>query len=97
MFRVIVSSLILLSVGFQSNHALSSPAEHLGQAVRYRTVSEQDPGKIDYSQFQQFHEFMRATYPRVFAELQVEQVNHSLLLLWPGTDSSKLPILLPPI
>lgn len=93
MFRVIVSSLILLSVGFQSNHALSSPAEHLGQAVRYRTVSEQDPGKIDYSQFQQFHEFMRATYPRVFAELQVEQVNHSLLLLWPGTDSSKLPIL----
>jgi len=74
--------------------AAGSPAENLAQAVRYRTVSEQDRSKIDYGQFEQLHAFLRATYPRVFAELEVEVISrHSLLLRWPGSGSDELPIL----
>ena len=94
MFRVIISTLIFLSVSLQVNIAVSSPAENLGQAIRYRTISEQDTAKIDYGQFQQLHAFLRATYPLVFSKLQVELVNqHSLLLRWPGSGSQDLPIL----
>lgn len=94
MFRVIISTLIFLLVSLQVSMAVSSPAENLGQAIRFRTISEQDTAAIDYSQFQQLHEFLRSTYPRVFAELQVEQINqHSLLLRWAGSGSQDLPIL----
>jgi len=94
MIRVIISTLIFLSVSFQVQLATASSAENLGQAIRYRTVSEQDTSKIDYKQFSQFHEFLRATYPRVFAQLEVEKINqHSLLLRWPGSGSPDLPIL----
>ena len=85
---------ILLSVSFQTGTAASSPAENLGQAIQYRTVSEQDAARIDYDQFEQLHAFLRATYPRVFANLLVERVNqYSLLLRWPGSGSQDLPIL----
>ncbi len=57
-------------------------------------MSEQDRSKIDYSQFEQFHAFLRATYPRVFAELEVEVISrHSLLMRWQGSGSDELPIL----
>ncbi len=74
--------------------AIGTPADNLAQAVRYRTVSEQDVSAIDYAQFEQFHAFLRATYPRVFATLNVETVaQHSLLLRWQGSGSSELPLL----
>jgi len=98
MLRVISSAFIILIASFQVPLALSSPAENLGQSIRFRTVSQQDTSKIDYSQFEQLHQFLRATYPRVFAQLQVEQINqYSLLLRWAGSDtgsaSQELPIL----
>jgi carboxypeptidase PM20D1 len=66
---------------------LAGPAERLAESVRFRTVSSQDPAQVDYQQFLQFNDFLRATYPRVFAELQVEVVNdYSLMLTWPGSD-----------
>ncbi len=94
MLRLIISILFLLDAYVLSTAAVASPAENLAEAVRYRTVSEQDKGKIDYAQFDQFHAFLRATYPRVFAQLEVEVINkHSLLLRWHGTEASELPIL----
>ena len=94
MFRVICTSLILLSLNLRAGAALSSPAENLGQAIRYRTVSEQDTGNIDYSQFDQLHDFLRTTYHRVFSHMQVEKVaQHSLLLRWQGQGANELPIL----
>ena len=96
MLRVIAPIFILLIATVQSAAVLSSPTENLAQAIRYRTVSAQDTAKIDYSQFEQFNAFLHATYPRVFSQLQVEQINqHSLLLRWPGSssDAAKLPIL----
>lgn len=94
MVRVIASLSIVLLMGLQASLAMSSSAENLGKAIQFRTVSEQDTGKIDYSQYEQFHAFLASTYPRVFSQLAVERVNkYSLLLRWQGAGSSKLPIL----
>ena len=94
MFRVTVSIVFLIGLILPATSSATSPADNLARALQYRTVSEQDIGKIDYSQFELFHDFLRAAYPRVFAELDVERVNqYSLLLRWQGRDSSKLPIL----
>ncbi len=94
MLRIICTSLILLSLSLQTGAALSSPAENLGQAIRYRTVSEQDTGNIDYSQFDQLHDFLRTAYPRVFSHMLVEKVaQYSLLLRWQGQGANELPIL----
>ena len=67
--------------------ALAGPAERLAESVRFRTVSSQDPDQVDFSQFLAFNDYLMATYPRVFSELEVEVVNdYSLMLTWPGTD-----------
>ncbi len=78
-----------------SVYAQASPADNLAQAVRFKTVSEQDHSKIDYSQFDQFHQFLQETYPLVFSQLNVERINdYSLLIQWPGSNPDKQAILL---
>lgn len=74
--------------------ASASPAERLGQAVRFKTISYQDQDQIEYAEFEAFRQFLRESFPRVFSELAVETVNeHSLLLRWSGSDSSLPPVL----
>jgi carboxypeptidase PM20D1 len=74
--------------------ASASPAERLGQAVRFKTISYQDQDQIEYAEFEAFRQFLRESFPRVFSELGVETVNeHSLLLRWAGSDSSLPPVL----
>jgi carboxypeptidase PM20D1 len=91
--RFIGASLIVLLASSMS-FAASSPAEHLGQAVRFQTISYQDSDEIDYGEFARFHAFLREAYPRVFAELEVDVVNeYSLLLRWAGSDQEAQPIL----
>ena len=94
MLRVTIGLIFILSMILPGAAVTASPAENLAQATRFRTVSDQDRAKIDYSQFDQLRAFLRATYPRVYSALDVELVNQqSLLLQWPGTESSELPIL----
>ena len=91
-FAFIVLPALLLATSI--SYAGSSPAERLGEAVRFKTVSYQDRNQIEYGEFGRFHEFLRATYPRVFGELQVEVVNdYSLLIRWDGSDPGLPPIL----
>ncbi|MCB1679595.1 MAG: M20/M25/M40 family metallo-hydrolase [Halioglobus sp.] len=72
----------------------SPAALRLAAAIRIETVSYQDSRRIDYGEFQRFHTFLRSSFPRVFATLQVEAVNdHSLLLRWAGSDATAQPIL----
>jgi carboxypeptidase PM20D1 len=74
--------------------ASASPAERLGQAVRFKTISYQDYDQIDYAEFEAFQQFLRESFPLVFSELAVETVNeYSLLLRWSGSDSSLPPVL----
>lgn len=74
--------------------AADTAAERLAEAVRFKTVSYQDRARIDYDEFLRFHSFLRTSYPRVFAELEVETVNeYSLLLRWPGSNPDLEPVL----
>lgn len=94
MSRLFFAALTVLLLATSIQSASASPAERLGQAVRIQTVSHQDREQIDYSEFRRFHQFLRANYPRVFAELMVETVNdYSLLIRWPGSDAAALPVL----
>jgi carboxypeptidase PM20D1 len=92
--RLITTVLSAALLAASINSAEASPAERLGEAVRFQTVSYQDKSQIDYAEYERFHEFLRTTYPRVFGELDVEVVNdYSLLIRWPGTDTALPPVL----
>jgi len=72
----------------------ASPAERLGMAVRFKTISYQDREQINYAEFESFHLYLQESFPLVFGELEVETVSgYSLLLRWPGTDASLPPVL----
>ena len=69
--------------------------EHLAEAIRIRTISHQDPSKLDPEAFAAFRSFLRSTYACVFSKVEFELVSeHSLLGRWPGSDASLEPVLL---
>ena len=69
--------------------ALTGPEQRLAEAVRFQTVSSQDPAEVDYATFDALNAFLESSYPRVFEALKVERVNdYSLLLTWEGADPS---------
>ena len=88
---------VLLAVLFPASaigEVGNTPAERLGQAVQFETVSFQDRSKINYEEFQRIHVFLRKSYPRVYNQLAVETVNdYSLLFRWQGSDPDLAPIL----
>ncbi|MEE4146301.1 MAG: M20/M25/M40 family metallo-hydrolase [Halieaceae bacterium] len=85
---------ILFLLGLFAGGTAASPAERLGSAVRFKTISYQDHDQVDYSEFAAFHRFMRDSFPRVFGALEVETINgYSLLLRWPGSDGALPPVL----
>ncbi|MBN7798324.1 M20/M25/M40 family metallo-hydrolase [Parahaliea mediterranea] len=72
----------------------SATVRHLAEAIRIPTVSHQDRESIDYTQFQDFHRFLRDTYPLAHSRLQVDTIaGYSLLFTWPGSDPSLKPVL----
>jgi carboxypeptidase PM20D1 len=74
--------------------AASGAAERLAEAVRFRTISHQQAEAMEYAEFERFNGFLRREYPRVFSQLQVEEVNgYSLLIRWPGSRPDLQPIL----
>ncbi|MGH7788870.1 MAG: M20 family peptidase [Candidatus Binatia bacterium] len=69
-------------------------AAGLAEAVRFETISHQDPAAFDAAPFVGLRRFLEARFPRVHAALRRETVNdHSLLYAWPGTTDGA-PILL---
>ena len=94
MYRLLIAALSALALTSWSGHTAASPAENLAQALTYKTVSQQDRSAIDYAEFDKLHTFVRATYPRVFSQLEVEVINkYSLLMHWRGTDPAAVPVL----
>src|SRR5437899_8287347 len=70
-------------------------AAHLAAAIRFRTVSHQDPSEDDRSQFAGLRAFLGRTYPRVHRSRGRELVNgDGLLYTWKGADASAKPVLL---
>jgi len=90
MLRFFIAMTVLLI----STASFASPVQRLAEAVRIQTISYQERERIDYAQFQRLNDYLRVSYPLVFARLQVETVgDYSLLLRWPGSDDTLKPIL----
>jgi carboxypeptidase PM20D1 len=69
-------------------------AQHLAESVRFKTISHQNLADVDPKPFEQHKQFLQDTYPEVFSQLEVQWVNeYSLLIRWPGSDSSLNPVL----
>lgn len=77
---------------FDNNHM----AGHLSNMVRCRTVSNADPERMDYGEFDKLQNYLQQTYPRLHSTLKRTMINdHSLLYQWKGNGQSGLkPILL---
>ena len=65
-------------------------AEHLAGMVRIPTVSNAELAKMDFSKFDQLHEYLRQSYPLVHRHLKLETIGKAgLLYTWKGTGKSK--------
>ncbi|MGL4542590.1 MAG: M20 family peptidase [Polymorphobacter sp.] len=70
-------------------------ARHLGEAVRFQTVSHQDKADNDLGQWDGLHAWLITTYPGVHKAMRRELIaGHSLLYTWPGSDPSLPPIIM---
>lgn len=68
-------------------------AENLSKAIQIKTISNEDETKVDWSEFEKFHSFLRESYPLVHKELEITEVSKaSLLFKWQGSDDSLDPI-----
>ncbi|MEQ9142944.1 MAG: M20 family peptidase [Parvibaculaceae bacterium] len=70
-------------------------ANHLGEAIRFKTLSTQFAREETRAPFVAFRDWMAETYPALHAAASREIVSkYSLFYTWPGTDPSLEPILL---
>ena len=70
-------------------------AARLGEAVRFRTISNQNPADNDWTQWDQLHAWLQVTYPAAHAAMTREVVaGHGLVYTWTGSDAALAPIVL---
>jgi carboxypeptidase PM20D1 len=68
-------------------------AQHLGEAVRFQTVSNQDAAKNQTAEWDKLHAWLAATYPKTHAAMQKELLGQTLVYSWPGSDPAAQPII----
>lgn len=67
----------------------------LAEAIRFQTISNQDPAKFDAVQFNGLQALLAQRFPRVHAALKREVINdYSLLYTWEGRGQGKPIVLL---
>jgi carboxypeptidase PM20D1 len=72
-----------------------SCVSRLQEAIRFKTISFDDPNLLDTAAFSGFQNFLIQSYPLVFSKMEVEKVNEfSLLLRWKGKSAKAKPIIL---
>jgi carboxypeptidase PM20D1 len=70
-------------------------AQHLAAALRFRTVSYEDPAQFSREEFLGLHHYLEGTFPKLHAALAREIVaDYSLLYAWKGSDSGLRPVVL---
>ena len=70
-------------------------AIHLGEAIRIKTVSNQDYSVTDFDSYEEFFSFLRKTYPKVHQVCYMERVNQfSVIFHWKSRVQEGMPILL---
>lgn len=74
---------------------VSRASENLSTAIRFKTVSNDDPDKEDVDEFKSFRAFLEKAYPLAHSRLEKEVIGESnLLYTWPGADAGARPLLL---
>ena len=64
-------------------------------AIKFKTISFNDPALFDSTAFNGFHRYLRNTYPLVHERLPLKKIEgYSLLYTWQGTDPSLAPYVL---
>lgn len=70
-------------------------AAHLGEAVRFRTISHQNRADNDWAEWDKLHAWLEATYPAAHAAVSREVVaGHGLVYTWQGSDAALAPVVL---
>lgn len=70
-------------------------AEHLGQAIKFKTVSYQDPAQFNSKEFFGLHRYLEETFSEIHSKLNRETIgDYSLLYTWKGREANLKPILL---
>lgn len=70
-------------------------ARHLSEAIRFKTVSQQDEAAADRNEWTRLQDWVAQTYPKSLAAMQREIVaGFTTMYTWPGSDPSLKPILL---
>ena len=73
----------------------AAAVERLAGAIRFRTISHDDRSNFDADAFLAFHDYLRASFPRVHERAEPTRINdYSLLYHIAGSDPSLKPILL---
>lgn len=73
----------------------TAAARRLGEAIRFQTISNQDPAQNQVAEWTRFQAWLQSRYPAIHAAAQREIVgNGSLLYTWQGSDPALQPIIL---
>ncbi len=103
---VLATSLVVRTLAFSSMQgAPQDPVEvavdervageKLAGAVRFQTISHQDPGRIDSAAFRDLHAYLEQQFAHVHNILARETVaDLSLLYTWQGRDPAAAPVVL---
>lgn len=65
----------------------------LRHSIAFKTVSYVDVSRIEYGEFNKFHEYIKSNFPNVMSKGVYEEVGHSILITLPGVDPSLRPAL----
>ena len=71
----------------------SKASENLAASIRFKTISYQDNEQFPKLEFDNFIKWASITYPEFHQAMKLEQLEHSLLFKWEGSDSTLAPIL----
>ena len=69
-------------------------AEHLGAAVRFKTVSNQNAADNQVAEWDKLQAWLAATYPKSHAAMQKELLGQTMVYTWPGSDPTAQPIIM---
>lgn len=72
----------------------AAAAEHLGAAIRFQTVSNQDAARNQTAEWDRMRAWLAATYPKAHTAMNKRLVGQTLLYSWAGSDPAAQPIIL---
>lgn len=69
--------------------------QHLSEAIRIPTISNRDDSLVDWDKFDEFHAFLKKSFPLIHEKLTLTNISKaSLMYRWQGKDSTLDPICL---